>query len=389
MDAPDTIRLEPPVPPFHPSASAAGSLRSVTPPTSLRDVSLTVNYLPTKFSRPHSPGVHKRKGKGGGGDPEVPKRGGGREAFKRGEARMPGVGDEDYDGVMPREGGKTKPRLRWNKFKWMLFLTNSLLSAYSIVGLVFCLLTWFNVWTNADVIRVGNRPELILSTLAAGMGIVTSLIGWSGVLLNNRAFLAVYTFLLWITFALLVVPGYVTYRHRAFNLEGKINSQWSRDLGITGRLRIQNALTCCGYFSPFSEATVSQTCYARATLPGCKGPYLKFERVSLERWYIIVFGLVPFHIGIMVTALLCSNHVTYRFGKGMMPKAYRLSLNSMAVIMDNYANQLAEQYGSDVASEVLARSRAGFPVGFAGTSQTNLDTMPVRNLWRPFALCID
>jgi hypothetical protein len=34
---------------------------------------------------------------------------------------------------------------------------------------------------------------------------------------------------------------------------------------------------------------------------------------------------------------LCSNHVTYRFGKGMMPKAYRLSMNSMAVIMDNYA----------------------------------------------------
>jgi hypothetical protein len=35
------------------------------------------------------------------------------------------------------------------------------LTIYSIVGLIFCLLTWFNVWTNADVIRVGNRPELI------------------------------------------------------------------------------------------------------------------------------------------------------------------------------------------------------------------------------------
>ena len=35
--------------------------------------------------------------------------------------------------------------------------------------------------------------------------------------------------------------------------------------------------------------------------------------------------------------LLCSNHVTYRFGKGMTPKAYRLDMSSMAVIMDNYA----------------------------------------------------
>lgn len=139
------------------------------------------------------------------------------------------------------------------------------------------------------------------------------------------------------TFALLVVPGYVTYRRRSFNLEGKINAQWSRSLGIEGRLRIQNELGCCGYFSPFTEASVSQTCYSRSVLPGCKGPFLKFQRTTLKRWYIIVFGLVPLHIGIMTAALLCANHVTYRFGKGMMPKAYRLSVNSMAIIMDNYA----------------------------------------------------
>lgn len=172
------IRLDPPVPPF--SLPPSASLRSVTPPSSVKDnVSLTVNYLPTKFSLPHSPGIHKRKGKGAIDAADVPKRGGGREAFRTGEARMPGVGDEDYDGVIPREGGKTKPRLRWNKFKWMLFVSNTLvsvggfspvpswflrwlqLSVYSIVGLIFCLLTWFDVWKNADIIRVGNRPELI------------------------------------------------------------------------------------------------------------------------------------------------------------------------------------------------------------------------------------
>jgi len=79
--------------------------------------------------------MHKRKGKGPIDAAEVPKRGGGREAFRTGEARMPGVGDEDYDGVMPREGGKTKPRLRWNKFKWMLFTANTLVSD-SLRGMV-------------------------------------------------------------------------------------------------------------------------------------------------------------------------------------------------------------------------------------------------------------
>lgn len=133
------------------------------------------------------------------------------------------------------------------------------------------------------------------------------------------------------------MPGYITYKRRTFNLEGKVNAQWSRNLGASGRLRIQNQLKCCGYFSPYVEATVSQTCYARSILEGCKAPYIAYERIVLGRWYAVSFGLVPLHIAIMVIGLLCSNHVTYRFGKGMMPKAYRLSMNSMAVIMDNYA----------------------------------------------------
>jgi hypothetical protein len=284
---------------------------------------------------------------------------------------MPEEGDEDYDGVTGgwfggKEGGHTRPRMSWNKFKWSLFLANICLSIYGLTGLIFCLLTWFDVFEHADIVRVGNRTELILSTAAAALATVTSVIGWAGVLLNNRSFLAVYTFSLWLCFALLVTPGYLTYKQRTFNLEGKINAQWSRDLGAEGRLRIQNRLHCCGYYSPFVEATVSQTCYARSVLPGCKSAYLSFEKHVLELWYTIAFALVPLQIAIILAGLLCSNHVTYRFGKGMMPKAYRLSMNSMAVIMDNYANQLAEQYGSDVASDILARSR----------SNLQLDSMP-------------
>lgn len=211
------------------------------------------------------------------------------------------------------------------------------LSGYAIVALIFCLLTWFNIWNHADIVRVGNRPELVLSTIAASLGIFTSLIGWAGILLNNRGFLAWYTLLLWICLAFMCAPGYITYKKRTFNLEGKINAQWSRGLGSDGRLRIQDELQCCGYFSPFIEATVSATCYARSVLPGCKLPYMTFERRILQRWYIVVFSVIALHIGIIITALLCSNHVTYRFGKGMMPKAYRLSMDSMAVVMDNYA----------------------------------------------------
>jgi hypothetical protein len=172
------------------------------------------------------------------------------------------------------------------------------------------------------------------------MGVLTSLVGWAGILLNNRAFLAIYTFFCWIVFALLVTPGYLTYKKRTFSLEGKLNELWSRELGASGRLRIQDSLGCCGYNSPFTEASVSQTCYSRSVLPGCKNAFLHFERTVLGRWYTVAFALVPVQIGVIVAGLLCSNHVTYRFGKGMMPKAYRLSMNTMAVIMDNYAQSV-------------------------------------------------
>ncbi|KAF8632289.1 hypothetical protein AX17_004883 [Amanita inopinata Kibby_2008] len=345
--------LEPPSTPFSPSSPLSRS----SSPTS---TSLMVNYLPSKFSNTvllsatgNSPRRRRRKT----GDPAIPKMGGGVEAFKPGEARMPDKDDNDYDGLMAGIGNGKK-RLRWNRFKWILFITNTMFTAYSTAALIVCLLTWFNVFTHSDIVRISNRTELIISTLAGSLGLITAMIGWAGILLNNRSFLAVYTFSLWSVFALLVLPGYLTYRRRTFNLEGKVNAQWSRALGGAGRLVIQNDLNCCGYFSPYMEATVSQTCYSRSVLPGCKKPYLDYERWVLQRWFTCAFLLVPAHIVVMVAGLLCSNHVTYRFGKGMMPKAYRLDMNAVAVIMDNYATKLAEEYGSDVADDIMKHSRS-------------------------------
>ncbi|KAF6764459.1 tetraspanin Tsp2 [Ephemerocybe angulata] len=378
-------------------------------PSGGSSVSLSVNYLPSKFSSgmlslEAREGARRRRGGGikGGvvGGVRIPKMGGGREAFGRDQARMAGEDDEDEDDEFrgadtsgdtsgtassghsfwkkrPEKrmsGGTLAPlprkKMRWNRFKWTLCVANTVLSLYSVVALVVCLLVWFDAWTRADIVRVGNTTELVISTVASLLGLFTSLIGWAGLLMNNRMFLAIYTFLCWVTFAFLVVPGYLTYKKRVFNLEGKINAQWSRSLGASGRLRIQDQLGCCGYYSPYVEATVSQTCYSRSILPGCKKTYMEYEDGILKRWYIAVFALVPVHVGVMVAGLLCSNHVTYRFGKGMMPKAYRLSLGSMGVIMDQYAHQLAEQYGNEVATDIITRSKSSSQLG------SQLDVVP-------------
>ncbi|WWC59477.1 uncharacterized protein I303_102033 [Kwoniella dejecticola CBS 10117] len=362
--------LVPPVAPFipHSGDSPLSSRRSSTSLMNAekggvgdygknRQSSLSLNYVPAKFTKLHAPGDRLNR---------KAKQGGGRDAFAANAQRMGMMGTVDDDeGVVFQigKGGlkKKKPKLRWNRFKWVLFVANTILIAYGLTALISAILVWLNVFYQSDVIRVGNRTELIISTVAAAMIVLTSLIGYAGILLNNRAFLAVYTLLLWICLALMVTPGYMTYKQKTFNLEGKINSQWSRALGSQGRLRIQDALRCCGYFSPFVEATVSPLCYSRSNLPGCKAKYLHLERHVLGIWVACSFGLVPAHILIIVASLLCSNHITYRFGKGLTPKRYRLDLGSMAVIMDEYAGQIAAQYGPNVAAAALNRSSVYLP----------------------------
>ena len=126
------------VPPNLPFASnlslATGSIRTDSPYLGAQsNLSLSVNYLPAKFSDAVLYNGLKNRGKS---FPLGPKRGGGREAFRSGEARMPGDGDEDYDGIQgsffTKEGGRTKPRLRWNGFKWSLFFSNVLVSILSL-----------------------------------------------------------------------------------------------------------------------------------------------------------------------------------------------------------------------------------------------------------------
>lgn len=127
------LTLEPPSRPFGESRSS--SFRSLSPKQpdfplisdgkhNSVDASLSVNYLPTKFSDRVLSGGPKRRKNWKRLDGVVPKRPGGREAFRSNEARMPGAGDEDEDGMDIRAGGRTKPKLRWTRFKWILAFAN-------------------------------------------------------------------------------------------------------------------------------------------------------------------------------------------------------------------------------------------------------------------------
>lgn len=196
-----------------------------------------------------------------------------------------------------------------------------------------------------------------MSTVAATLFFVSAVVGWCGILLNNRAFLTAWNVLLWISFIFLVAPGYQAYKKHTFNLEGKTNELWSRSLNVHQRRVVQNTLSCCGYYNPAIEAAQSSRCYARSSLGGCKGRFLRFERMMFRYLYTASFALVGPHLCLIVLGILCSNHVTYRFGKGITPPPYQLDSTTTRTIQSDFLMQLSSLYGPDLVRQVLECQR--------------------------------
>jgi hypothetical protein len=151
--------------------------------------------------------------------------------------------------------------------------------------------------------------------------------GITGTLLNSRPILAVYVLLLFPSFLSFVSVGYLTYKKATFSLDAKVSEAWHHWYSPSARTVLQGALGCCGWSGPLhgAAASASATCYARSPLPGCHGPLVRFERDVLSSVAGTVFSLVPLHLGNIFVGLLCANHVTHRFGKGITPARYRLT----------------------------------------------------------------
>ncbi|KAH9831335.1 uncharacterized protein C8Q71DRAFT_781965 [Rhodofomes roseus] len=214
---------------------------------------------------------------------------------------------------------------RWSLHKWCLLLSVSTLLVYGLAGLVCAVLTWFRTYEQAGVMVVADNDILVLITLASSILLLCFLVGISGAILNSRPILAVYAVLLWPAFLSIVIIGYTAYKRDAFALDRKLNLAWSQWYTPLGRLILQDSLRCCGYYDALHEATASSQCYPRTPLPGCKAKLYRYERENLATIWSAAFALVPVHIINIFVSLLCSNHITRTFGKGIMPKRYWLS----------------------------------------------------------------
>ncbi|TBU37111.1 hypothetical protein BD309DRAFT_1065929 [Dichomitus squalens] len=224
------------------------------------------------------------------------------------------------------EGGLGIDRpARWTPHKWCLVASVCTVLVYGSAGLVCAILTWFGAWKGADVAYVASYDLLVLLTLASSVLLLAALTGLSGALLNSRPLLALYALLLWPAFLALLLAAYPAYKRSAYALDRKLSRAWSEYYTPLGRLAIQDALHCCGFLTAAHDAAPSALCYPRTPLPGCKGALWRFQRAWLRTLCGALFALVPLHVLNILVALLCANHVTRTFGKGITPRRYRLS----------------------------------------------------------------
>ncbi|KAG6919630.1 hypothetical protein DXG01_003494 [Tephrocybe rancida] len=219
----------------------------------------------------------------------------------------------------------SEDKQKWTQHKWCLLLSVFTVFAYGSVGLSCAVKTWFRGWDQADVLRVVDNDILIVITLTAAMLLFISIVGICGVFLDSRPILALYALLLWPGLMSIAAIGYTSYHRVTYALDHKMNLSWSRYLTPLGRLLVQDALHCCGYSSPLHSATLSSRCYPRSPLPGCKSALVRFERVNLATIWAAAFSIAILHLCNIVISLLCANHLTNTFGKGITPKQYRLS----------------------------------------------------------------
>ncbi|KAH9811870.1 tetraspanin Tsp2 [Melampsora americana] len=215
---------------------------------------------------------------------------------------------------------------RFTKFKITLILSVSSIMIYSLIGLIYSLLFWFRALENSDVVQVADPDVLRWLTAASSICLLTGLTGLTGTILNSRRILTIYNLLLWPSLASVLVIGYMAYKRVSLNLDLKLNQAWSEVYDSLDRLRIQNALKCCGYYNPLHEATFSSQCYPRVRLVGCKGKLVRFEKESLMKFTTSAFWIASLHMLNIVIGLLCSNHVNRQFGQNLIPIQYRLKL---------------------------------------------------------------
>ncbi|ORX79277.1 hypothetical protein K493DRAFT_390891, partial [Basidiobolus meristosporus CBS 931.73] len=212
-----------------------------------------------------------------------------------------------------------RPIQSWNRFKWLLFIANSLQCFIGLAGLLFSIVTWANGYLRAEVVVTSNKGILVITSVAGAGMILNAALGFYGIFTNNRRVLSVWAMAQWLLMGLVAAIGYIAYKRSLWNLRAKLGSQWRR-FGFQERYIIQNNLHCCGFQGPLDHPSLSKNCFTRSLLPGCLGKYYRFNAYLLQITCICAFSTLLPCLFLIVVSILCSNHVNNKWNRDHPPR---------------------------------------------------------------------
>ncbi|KAG0201765.1 hypothetical protein BGX28_005510 [Mortierella sp. GBA30] len=214
-----------------------------------------------------------------------------------------------YQAIMKKHYADDPFYKRWTKSKWILLLSAILLLLYSVAVFVVSLGYMLGKFELAPVVIEFHGNLLKLALSGSVFGIACALIGLVGVFREDRTWLSWYTTLLWPGFAIYISVGYIAFRRVKSHLRAHLKDEWLHSYTREQRLIVQRNLKCCGYQDPTYYGEYDLRCFPMINLPGCQHKYNKYEYELLTTCWTIAFSIMPFQLFVMITALLCSNHV--------------------------------------------------------------------------------
>ncbi|ORX45118.1 hypothetical protein DM01DRAFT_1176243 [Hesseltinella vesiculosa] len=254
---------------------------------------------------------------------------------------IPHPGSNQQHQISPQKRNRPTERqcLGWTMARWLLLLGNIFILMYSLMFLVFSVATYAKRYERAEVILITNTTiiagnsksrkrkiegltkdvSFIVSFTTSLVCLVTAAVGLIGVFKKNRRLLAIYCLLLWLCFALISSVGYIAFKGHTWNLKAKLGMRWRHEFSLADRQVIQDNLRCCGFENPSDHASYFPRCWAESLLPGCQYKYTVFEEWFLRSTFTVAFAILGIHILVIITSLLCANHVDQRFGNRPQP----------------------------------------------------------------------
>lgn len=219
--------------------------------------------------------------------------------------------DEDWESAKMQN---TKNLRRFGRSKLMYLVADALWTLAGTALFIFAMFTYTETYAEAAFIKMGASIYVHAMTSLSLCMVITGLMGFFGLLMHRKVWLATQLVSIVAVMVGLLVLGYIT--HRAYQQETKgVGNLWTQ-LSTSDQTLLQDTFGCCGGLSPFDAPQPStpqcRMALSNETAPIISGCLMHFGSIiqpALQAFSTVSFALVPLAVLLLSVGILSAHHV--------------------------------------------------------------------------------